>query len=125
MRTALYYPHTEVQSESLVRTALLTWDSLEYIAPDAGYQPQYESKSMARAMELIGKRRVPTTEEKETIHELVEDLLKQVWSFLAGFSERLEPIQEEWIQGQLLSLVSRLSMRRIIATRTNAATVVA
>jgi hypothetical protein len=38
MRTALYFPHTEVRSESIIRTALLTWDSLEYIAPYSGYR---------------------------------------------------------------------------------------
>ena len=37
----------------------------------------------------------------------------------------LEPIQEESIHEQGLGLVKRLSMRRIIARRTNAATVVA
>ena len=40
-------------------------------------------------------------------------------------TEMLEPIQEEWIHEQGLGFVSRLSMRRIIARRTNAATVVA
>jgi hypothetical protein len=37
----------------------------------------------------------------------------------------LEPIQEEWIHEQGVGLVSRLSMRRIIARRTKAATVLA
>ena len=37
----------------------------------------------------------------------------------------LEPIQEEWIHEQVFGLVNRLSMRRIIARRMNAATVVA
>jgi hypothetical protein len=37
----------------------------------------------------------------------------------------LEPIQEEWIHEQRVGLVSRLSMRRIIARRTKAATVLA
>jgi hypothetical protein len=35
-----------------------------------------------------------------------------------------ESIQEEWIHEQGLGLVSRLSMRRIMARRTKAATVV-
>jgi len=37
----------------------------------------------------------------------------------------LEPIQEEWIHEQRLGLVRRLSMRRIIASRMKAATVLA
>jgi len=36
-----------------------------------------------------------------------------------------EPIQEEWNHEQRVGLVSRLSMRRIIARRTKAATVLA
>lgn len=36
---------------------------------------------------------------------------------------RLEPIQEEWIHEQRFGLVKRLSMMRIIARRTKAATV--
>ena len=37
----------------------------------------------------------------------------------------LEPIQEEWIHDQGVGLVKRLSMMRIIARRTKAATVLA
>ena len=40
-------------------------------------------------------------------------------------AKALEPIQEEWIHVQGLGLVNRLSMRRIMARRTNAATLVA
>jgi hypothetical protein len=39
--------------------------------------------------------------------------------------KNLEPIQEEQIHEQRVGLVSRLSMMRIIARRTKAATVVA
>ena len=42
-----------------------------------------------------------------------------------GFHYNLEPIHKEWIHEQGLGLVKRLSMRRIMARRTKAATVVA
>jgi hypothetical protein len=75
MRTALYYPHTEVQSEGLVRDALLTWDHLEYIAPYAGYQPRYGDRSeIAEAMEVIGRPRVPSGNDHMLVHELIVDL---------------------------------------------------
>ena len=46
-------------------------------------------------------------------------------SYLEISDNYLEPIQEEWIHEQRVGLVSRLSMMRIIARRTKAATVVA
>lgn len=76
MRTALYYPHTEVRSENLVRNALLTWDKLEYIAPYKGYRPSYDNAQIAEAMEVIGDPRTVTVAEQERVHELVEDLLR-------------------------------------------------
>jgi hypothetical protein len=76
MRTALYFPHTEVRSKSLVRNALLTWDSLEYIAPYEQYRPEYTDVQMAEAMEIIGSARTVSLVEKTRIHELVEDLLR-------------------------------------------------
>jgi hypothetical protein len=77
MRTALYFPHTEVRSEGVVRTALLTWDTLEYIAPFPNYRPSYRNRNMARAMELIGEPRIPKSAEQKRVHEFVEDLLQQ------------------------------------------------
>lgn len=76
MRTALYFPHTEVRSRSLIRTALLTWDNVEYIAPFAGYQPDYQDRDIARAMDVIGKKRVPSRTEQDRAHEYVVDLLQ-------------------------------------------------
>ncbi len=76
MYTALYFPHTEVRSESLVKTALLTWDKLETIIPFPGYRPKYEG-GVARAMGIVGAPRSPSVAEKERVHSLVEDLVKQ------------------------------------------------
>lgn len=76
MRNALYFPHTEVGSKNLVRTALLTWDRLEYIVPDRQYQPTYRDRTIARAMEIVGERRVPDAHEKERVHELVMELVE-------------------------------------------------
>ena len=74
MYAALYYPHTEVKSEALVKRALLTWDKLETVVPFPEYEPQYEG-IIAEAMELVGGKRVPTDAEKAKVHELVEDLI--------------------------------------------------
>lgn len=76
MHTALYFPHTEVRSEQLVRTALLQWDRLEYISPFGGYHPPYQDREMAEAMELIGTGRSPSEEELKEVHGHIEELLK-------------------------------------------------
>ncbi len=77
MRSALYFPRTEVRNKDLIRTALLTWDQLEYIAPYDGYQPQYQDIDAARAMEIIGCRRVASEDDQQRIHVLIEELLQQ------------------------------------------------
>lgn len=73
MRAALYFPHTEIQSEQLVRSSLLLWDTVECVVPDPDYKPQYTDKKVARAMELIGKRHCPDASEKLEAHSFVEE----------------------------------------------------
>jgi hypothetical protein len=77
MRTALYYPHTEIQSEALLRSALLTWDTLEFIAPYRGFRPHYQDRHMAEAMELIGTPRAPSDADRREVHELLADLVER------------------------------------------------
>jgi hypothetical protein len=52
MSSALYYPHTEVRNENLVRTALLTRDTLEYICPFSSCKLHLRSKAMSDAMHI-------------------------------------------------------------------------
>jgi hypothetical protein len=96
MYTALYFPHTEVRSKSLVKAALLTWDKLETIIPFPEYRPRYEGV-VARAMEIVGAARPPTVAEKKRVHTLVEDLVKR--GVPETFSYRpngFEPDYEMW-----------------------------
>jgi hypothetical protein len=85
MFSALYYPHTGIQSPALMKQALLLWDQIEYIAPDRYFRPYYSSTpkpgrdahtpaqatQMQQAMELIGQPYVPTTEEKKAAHKTI------------------------------------------------------
>lgn len=96
MYSALYFPHTEIQSQRLVKTALLTWDRLETIAPYRGYQTHYEGE-MAAAMELIGKPRSPTEAEKVKVHALVKELVDQTLPETFSYRpERWEETYEMW-----------------------------
>lgn len=77
MRTALYFPHTEVRSKALVKSALLTWDKLEWIAPYREFRPDYDDVGIARAIELIGSGRAPTDAERDRAHELIAELVER------------------------------------------------
>lgn len=78
MRSALYYPHTTVHSEDIIKTSLLLWDHLEFIVPYRGFPPpRYRNRDVARAMELIGLPHPPNEEEKRETHTRIEELLKR------------------------------------------------
>src|ERR1700682_3745337 len=74
MRSALYYPHTTIRSENILKRALLLWDKIEYIVPEEGYRPHYASKLFAEAAEIVAKPHVPSREEKKKAHQQIEDL---------------------------------------------------
>src|SRR6202790_4059281 len=76
MRSALYYPHTEVKSIGLLKTSLLLWDWLEYIVPWEHYEPNYAKyPSCGKAMALIGERHYTSDQEKEQADEVMESLV--------------------------------------------------
>jgi hypothetical protein len=77
MRSALYYPHTSVENEDLVKTALLLWDQLEFIVPYAGFRVQYDDPLVERAMELIGAPHIPSEDEKKQTHDHIKELVNR------------------------------------------------
>jgi hypothetical protein len=76
MRSAIYYPHTEI-SEELLKTALLLWDRVLYIAPGRNYRSWYNDKLMIEAVELVGESHVPNAAEKKTAHSYLEDFVSR------------------------------------------------
>jgi hypothetical protein len=74
MRSALYFPHTTIDNVNLVKTALLLWDKLEYIVPRQDFGSVHGNRHVQRAMEIIGKERVPSKSEKREAHGLVEKM---------------------------------------------------
>lgn len=76
LRSALYYPHTIVNNVEIVKTALLTWDHLEFIVPWDDFPLPYKSREIARAMEIIGKPRLPSEEDKTETHRRIVSLLE-------------------------------------------------
>ena len=77
MLKALYYPHIEVESPTILKNALLLWDSLETIVPGRSQLPARSSKSklLSEAADLIVQPRRPTGKEREEAHTTLEKLL--------------------------------------------------
>jgi|ERR1019366_700463 hypothetical protein len=73
MRSALYYPHTTIRNEIVLKRALLLWDSIEYIVPDRDYKAQYSSTLLAEAAELVAEPHVPSLDEQTEAHKQIED----------------------------------------------------
>lgn len=83
--TALYYPYTvllgdnpnpNARTTSLLKTALLMWDHLEFIVPDEAYDLNYKSSNplYQRAMRVIGEKVVPDGTQKRLAHRFIENL---------------------------------------------------
>ena len=73
MRSALYYPHTEIRSESLMKSSPMLWDRVHIIVPFDDYKLQYASSESQQCFDLIGKCHYPSPDERQRTHELIED----------------------------------------------------
>ena len=77
MRLALYYPHTKLHTENILKRSLLLWDRLEYIVPEEKYKPDYKDKRFERALELFGTPRLPTDDEKKKAHDSIMEVFSR------------------------------------------------
>jgi hypothetical protein len=71
--TALYFPHVQIEDPELVRSSLLLWDRLYYIAP-ASYMRPYDAQTppeITRCLEVLAHPHVPRGTEQETAHRLI------------------------------------------------------
>ena len=53
------------------------WDKVEVMVPGKWFQPYYQDRDIAAAMELIGKPHVPTEKEKAEAHQRVLDFAEE------------------------------------------------
>ena len=76
-RSVIYYPHTGIRTTELLKSGLLLWDQVEYIAPDNDFEPRApqdnheDERTLRDAMELLLVRHVPSEEEKLRAHETI------------------------------------------------------
>ena len=77
-RRAVYYPHTAIADARLLKSALLLWDSLEYIVPYREWEREsLGDRELDAAAEVIAHARQPTEDEKQRAHNRVEALVTQ------------------------------------------------
>lgn len=77
MRSAIYYPSTQVRSRKIMHSSLLLWDQLHTIVPMPVYAPDYRGDSdMAEAWELIGRKITPTPRQQQRAHTAIETTLE-------------------------------------------------
>lgn len=76
MQKALYFPHTDIRNPTIIKNALLLWDSVETIVPHRRWisSGRNEDKLYREAVELVVTRRVPNNQERAAAHDVLEDL---------------------------------------------------
>lgn len=77
MRSAIYYPRTQVHSKQIMKSSLLLWDRLHTIIPMDNYRPDYgDRRDMAEAWELIGATIVPNATQRQRTYAAIETTLR-------------------------------------------------
>ncbi len=119
MRSAIYYPHTGLQSDRILKSALLLWDNIEFIVPFEGYGLRHEDRDIQEGLEIIGRERCPNFADKKRTHAVIEEFatrslpdsfyyrgsaLNSVYSY-GMWHQKLLP--ETWDMLQEVSLVGR------------------
>jgi len=74
MNSALYYPFTGPQQTTFLKTAMFLWDSVDFIVPHENFHQSGNCKAELEALELIGRKYVPTLKDKEDAHNDLEDI---------------------------------------------------
>lgn len=77
MYSALYYPHTKIRSEEILKTALLLWDEIHTIVPWEHYSIEAGPPEELEAFDLIGQKLCPSAAEKQHLHALIEDFISR------------------------------------------------
>src|SRR5258706_8079981 len=72
MRSALYYPHTQIRDEGFLKNALLVWDEVHFISPTRHFEfDRHLDPGHREALELICRPLVPSDEEKRHVHNRI------------------------------------------------------
>jgi hypothetical protein len=101
---ATYYPHTQIQSEGLLKTALLLWDHVDCVVP-TGPLPQTKLPArLEEATELVVRPRKPRPAEQERVHSRLRELLR---NGIPGWLD-LNPETPQWARRPYLIYPNKL-----------------
>lgn len=76
--SALYYPHTTVRDEGVLRHALLVWDRVSFIVPWRGFLQNQDAPPMVRqTMELIGEEVEVEKTAKDAVYKALAALVSK------------------------------------------------
>lgn len=90
MYSAMYYPFTGPESKTFLQTSLFLWDSVDFIVPFREFPLRGGSRDVDEALEIIGRRYVPTKSDKSAMHSELEDICTnpQLQSLVFEIDER-------------------------------------
>lgn len=71
---ALYYPHMSIRSEGFLKNAMLLWDEVSFICPQA-VLPRHLEGDAQKALDQIAKPLNPSRDEKRQVHDAVVELV--------------------------------------------------
>jgi hypothetical protein len=113
MPSALYYPHTAIRSQGLIKTALLLWDEVACIVPQRNWplEKPFSDKALNEAVELLVKRHVPSLAEKRQAHRDVDEFIHEEGSRLLlnhplgrGYPNRYLMYPNKFLRGTWIEL---------------------
>jgi hypothetical protein len=76
MLKALYYPHTQIRSQIILKNALLLWDEIETIVPSSRTLSSEGTLLEQEATRLVVRSRRPSNEERRAAHEALNGLIE-------------------------------------------------
>jgi hypothetical protein len=76
---ALYYPHSELLDEEMLKTVLLLWDQVDILVPEAPWHTPEKGEGVVRdALLLVANFRSPSLEEQQDAHAKIESFVSNI-----------------------------------------------
>ncbi|TXI49976.1 MAG: hypothetical protein E6Q50_05250 [Lysobacter sp.] len=120
MPAALYYPHTDIKNEIILKNSLLLWDKVETITPRENWSPhRFTDKYCNEAVDLIVRNRKPTHDEQQLAHDALLGLYNsgELFKLVAANNTQNRghyPIYPEKFMGETWRILRQGGMARWI-----------
>lgn len=74
--SALYYPHSAIKSDKLLKAALLLWDQVECIVPRGEIPATKRSRDVTAAIELVVRPLMAPHDARQRVHDRIAGILE-------------------------------------------------